>query len=199
MTDPVCRPKNVAAGALVVTAISLGAIAPAQAGDGPVASTTGTVTQSVVREPLATGSAERDQFEAKVIRLTNRARAKPRRCGDRWMRPAKRVRWDPQLGAAAHAHSADMATKDYFSHTSPSGATAFDRIRLAGYQYRAAGENIAAGRSLATPRDVVKTWLRSPGHCRNLMKRTYRDIGVGLSTGPGEWHVYWAQVFGRSL
>ncbi|MDM7855464.1 CAP domain-containing protein [Cellulomonas alba] len=40
-----------------------------------------------------------------------------------------------------------------------------------------AGENLA--RAAATPDDVVKAWLQSPGHRSNLLDPTYHEIGVG--------------------
>jgi uncharacterized protein YkwD len=90
-----------------------------------------------------------------------------------------------------------MATKDYFSHYSKSGKSPFQRMRAAGYRYRAAGENIAAGRSLASPEAVVKAWLKSPGHCKVIMNGKYKELGVGRVEGPGRWSVYWTQNFGR--
>ncbi len=143
------------------------------------------------------GSAARDSFEKKVLRLTNKARRKGQRCGGTWMRPTGKVRWNRKLARSANAHSVDMATKDYFSHYSKSGASPFTRIRRAGYRYRAAGENIAAGRSLASPQAVVRAWLRSPGHCKVLMNPTYTHLGVGRVVGAGRYQVYWTQNFGR--
>ena len=69
-------------------------------------------------------------------------------------------------------------------------------MRAAGYSYRAAGENIAAGRSLADPAAVVRAWLKSPGHCRVIMNGKYKELGVGRVEGPGKWGVYWTQNFG---
>jgi uncharacterized protein YkwD len=147
--------------------------------------------------PTLSGTAARDAFEREVLRLTNKARKKSRKCGSKRMKKAKRLRWNKTLAATAHAHSADMATRDYFSHYSPDGRSPFKRIRAAGYRYRSAGENIAAGRSLASPKAVVRAWLKSPGHCRVLMNRKYRHLGVGRVEGAGKWTVYWTQNFGR--
>jgi uncharacterized protein YkwD len=142
------------------------------------------------------GSAEQDGFEAEVLRLTNEARSQSRRCGGKKYRAVRPVSWSPTLAASANAHSADMATSDYFSHYSPSGKSPFERMREAGYRYRAAGENIAAGRSLADPAAVVDAWLKSPGHCKVIMNGKYKELGVGRVEGAGKWHVYWTQNFG---
>ena len=89
-----------------------------------------------------------------------------------------------------------MATADYFSHYTPSGRSPFERMRAAGYSYRAAGENIAAGRSLSDPAAVVQAWLKSPGHCRVIMNGKYKELGIGRVEGSGKWGVYWTQNFG---
>jgi uncharacterized protein YkwD len=38
------------------------------------------------------------------------------------------------------------------------------------------GENIAAGQM--TPEEAVAGWLRSPGHCANLMNGGYSEMAV---------------------
>lgn len=134
--------------------------------------------------------------QAHVLALTNQARGAGARCGDQWYPATGSLRWDARLGAAALRHSRDMARRDYFDHTSPQGMTAFDRIRAAGYRYRWAGENIAAGRSLASPAAVVAAWLASPAHCRVLMNPAYTEVGVARAAGPGDYSTYWTQALG---
>ena len=59
---------------------------------------------------------------------------------------------------------------------------------LAGHLSRwAFGENLAWGKgSRGTPRAFVKAWMASPGHRANILRRDFRDIGVGFSAGtPG--------------
>ncbi len=145
----------------------------------------------------ATGSPRMSKREAAVLRLTNKARSHSRMCGTTRMQAAPPLRWNRKLARSAYRHSADMATRDYFSHNALSGLSPFDRIRATGYTYRVAGENIAAGQSLVTARAVVRAWLDSPSHCRNLMLPGYRHLGVGRSRGPGSWGIYWTQNFGR--
>jgi uncharacterized protein YkwD len=142
------------------------------------------------------GSGDQDGFEAEALRLTNEARAHSRKCGGKRMKAVRPVSWSGLLAATANAHSADMATADYFSHHTPSGRSPFDRMRAAGYSYRAAGENIAAGRSLSDPAAVVQAWLNSPGHCRVIMNGKYKELGIGRVEGRGKWGVYWTQNFG---
>ena len=89
-----------------------------------------------------------------------------------------------------------MATNDYFSHTSLDGRTFSQRIQDAGYAGGfPQGENIAAGSS--TPQAVVNAWMASSGHCSNIMKGGYADIGVGYGFLAGSTYGhYWTQNFG---
>lgn len=104
--------------------------------------------------------------------------------------------WDDRLFAAARAHSDDMATQDYFSHTSLDGRTPGDRITAAGYPWNACGENIAAGYS--TPEAAMQAWMNSPGHRANILSSTFCDIGVGYAYAPPTtYQHYWTQDFGR--
>jgi uncharacterized protein YkwD len=98
----------------------------------------------------------------------------------------------PQLTAAAAAHSQDMATNNFFSHTGSDGSTPWDRIRRTGYSYRSAAENIAAG--YRTAEDVVQGWYNSAGHRQNMLNCNLREIGVAYADG-GSYGRYWTQVF----
>lgn len=54
-------------------------------------------------------------------------------------------------------------------------------------------ENIAAGQR--TAREVVNSWINSPGHYTNLMGAGYRKTGVGLGHTSAGYRLYWAQQF----
>lgn len=121
-------------------------------------------------------------MELRVVELANAERA-----ADGCDRP---LVVDDRLAQAAQAHSTDMSTRDYFSHTSPEGETFVDRATAAGYPSPAA-ENIARGQT--SPEQVMADWMNSAGHRTNILNCEYRTIGVGLDTRG--W--YWTQVFGR--
>jgi uncharacterized protein YkwD len=177
------------AAAVTLAAMSIAAV-PAEAR----AVTPSAVPPSIATAVAITGSAERDSFEARVLRLTNAARSHKRKCGGKRMKKARALVWSPVLASSANAHSADMAANDFFSHNSRSGASPFDRMRVAGYRHRPVGENLAAG--LRRPAAVMKAWLRSPGHCRAIMDRRTREIGIGRVAGSGKGSVYWTVDFG---
>lgn len=100
--------------------------------------------------------------------------------------------WNDELAAAARLHSADMARRDYFDHTSLDGRSPFDRMEAQGYG-RPGGENIAAGQR--SPESVMDSWMNSPGHRANILNCDYRALGVGIGKGGG-YGVYWTQNFG---
>ena len=95
----------------------------------------------------------------------------------------------PDLSSIAQGHACDMARRGYFSHTSPDGQSMMDRARRAGASGLCAmGENIAQGQSDVPT--VVASWMRSPGHRRNILDPEFRLVGFGR--GPD---AHWVQVF----
>jgi uncharacterized protein YkwD len=103
---------------------------------------------------------------------------------ERGMRPLGE---NSSLLRAAVAHSADMVSQRYFEHTGPSGTTMRDRL-FGTYVRRSQawtlGENIAwATGSEATPANIMASWMASPGHRANILRRAYREVGVGIVVG----------------
>ena len=126
-------------------------------------------------------------YENEVVRLTNAQRT-AKGC------PALRI--DERLRTAARAHSTDMVTRSFFSHTGSNGSTFVDREAAAGYPRRgASAENIAWG--YRTPKDVVTGWMNSSGHRANILNCGSVAVGVGLAYTNGG-AAYWTQDFGRS-
>jgi uncharacterized protein YkwD len=91
------------------------------------------------------------------------------------------------LRAAAEGHSAHMVGARFFSHDGPDGSDMADRILGAGYargQGWSLGENIAWGTGpLATAAGIHRAWMRSPGHKANILRRQFREIGIGIALG----------------
>ncbi|MFC4455825.1 CAP domain-containing protein [Deinococcus sonorensis] len=137
-------------------------------------------------------------FDQEVVRLTNRARAQGWDCTRQAPGgPAlSALALNDRLSEAARAQSVGMALGRYFAHVSAvDGSDPFQRIDATGYRGRAEAENIAAGQT--TPQQVVDAWLRSPGHCHNIMG-DYTEIGVAYAALQGSvYGQYWTQTFGR--
>ncbi|WP_226035070.1 SafA/ExsA family spore coat assembly protein [Aquibacillus saliphilus] len=118
--------------------------------------------------------------EHQVIQLTNQERAKQ---GLSALKPA----W--QMSRVARYKSEDMRDNNYFSHTSPTYGSPFTMMKDFGISYRSAAENIAKGQR--TPQEVVRAWMNSPGHRKNILNGNFTHIGVGY-TKDG---YYWTQMF----
>jgi uncharacterized protein YkwD len=105
------------------------------------------------------------------------------------------VRLDARLNRAASKHSTDMATNNYFSHTSRDGRPFVTRIKNEGYP-TPRSENIAAGRT--TAQATFTQWMNSSGHRRNILDCSAKDMGVGVATNSrSTYRTYWTQDFGR--
>jgi uncharacterized protein YkwD len=107
---------------------------------------------------------------------------------ERTKRGIQALRLNARLSRAAADHSSDMVKRHYFSHTSPSGRTFVDRIRRAGYLGAArswtVGENIDWGtKDYSTPAGAVYSWMHSPPHRANVLRRSFREIGIGVVPG----------------
>jgi uncharacterized protein YkwD len=135
------------------------------------------------------------RFEDETLLLTNQRRAMGAVCGDRTFGPALPLAMNAALRQAARDHSRDMGSRGYFDHGSPDGRSPDDRMRAAGWSGKSSGENIYGGPPTAAA--VVDGWMKSPGHCANLMSPGYRVIGVGYAEVKGSplGH-YWTQDFG---
>ena len=135
------------------------------------------------------------RFEDETLVLTNQRRAMGAVCGDRSFGPAAPLAMNAALRQAAREHSRDMGSRNYFDHTSLDGRSPDERMKAAGWSGRASGENIFGGPTTAAA--VVDGWMKSPGHCENMMNPGYRVIGVGYAEVPGsQLRHYWTQDFG---
>ncbi len=105
---------------------------------------------------------------------------------DRTTRGLVPVRIDSRLMAIARARSADMAAKNYFSHTQPDGRNVFDLISAQKITWYGAGEIIAWNNYPTFETSVAAAnnqWLDSPGHKAIVVSTTYNYVGVGLALG----------------
>ncbi len=134
-------------------------------------------------------------LQTEILTYVNQARSASCKCGTTTYPAAPALVLNDQLNSAATKHATDMATYNYFSHTGRDGSTPWARMTREGYVWRRAGENIAAGQP--TARAVVDGWLKSPGHCANIMNAGFKDLGVGYAYSVSSTYKrYWVQDFG---
>ncbi|MFE9648832.1 CAP domain-containing protein [Streptomyces sp. NPDC006365] len=120
--------------------------------------------------------------EAEVLKLVNQEREKA---------GCSPVTASGTLAKLAQAFSEDMAERDFFDHTDPSGATPWDRADVLGIA-NLGGENIARGQADAEA--VMEAWMNSPGHRANILNCDFKTLGVGAHfAAGGPW---WTQDFG---
>ncbi|RYD55235.1 MAG: CAP domain-containing protein [Sphingobacteriales bacterium] len=125
--------------------------------------------------------------EERLLKLVNDVRKAGCNCGSDYYPPVGTVSWNKQLEQAALDHSKYMSDKNTLSHTGANNTDPGQRITAAGYSWMTYGENVASG--YVDEEAVIKGWLNSPGHCKNIMNGKFVHIGVARS---GD---YWTQNF----
>ena len=84
------------------------------------------------------------------------------------------------LTSAASWQSRALARAGYLDHTSPDGSTLVDRLTRVRWRGVVAGEVLAVA---GAPGDAVAMWLQSPGHRENLLRPSFKTVGLGLARG----------------
>ena len=91
------------------------------------------------------------------------------------------LRSDDRLVAAAEDRMRDMEEMEYWAHVSPDGRSPFGWLKLRGYLFEYAGENLAAG--FETAELLVSSWMESKGHRENILSPMYKDCGIAVIEG----------------
>jgi len=145
--------------------------------------------------------------QKKLLDAINKERSQSRTCGERGTFPAvPRLTWNDKLHSSALEHVTDLAYSNTFSHDGSGTkyditgqgkpSKFYERIVQNGYQnYYSVGENIAGGQR--SVEEVMKAWMASPGHCVNIMKSTYTQVGIAIIIkADSDYQIYWGQNFG---
>jgi uncharacterized protein YkwD len=83
---------------------------------------------------------------------------------------------EPRLQRSALALAAELAERDALSHVDAHGHMLAERLRAAGVQPSSAAENLGAGQPSFDA--VLRDWLASPEHCRNVMDAAFTQVGL---------------------
>lgn len=122
------------------------------------------------RELRASTTLSAAEFASRLIARTN-ARREARGC--------RALRSRADLTLAARQHSTRMAEARQLSHQLVGEAGLGTRVTRAGYtDWRIVAENLAWGQ--ATPAEVFRAWLHSPGHRANIDNCRLRHLGIGV-------------------
>jgi uncharacterized protein YkwD len=121
-----------------------------------------------------------------LLRLVNEARTNGCQCGTEYIPPVDIVSWNEMLERAAKVHSEDMFSKRFLSHIGSDGSNPQERLMRQAYIVKGSGENVASG--YIDEKSVFQGWMRSPGHCRNIMRASVKYIGIARAGN------YWTMV-----
>jgi uncharacterized protein YkwD len=143
-------------------------------------------------------------LEKKIHTLVNEERKKQGLSG---------LKWNERLNRAARAHSADMASRNFFSHETPEKENFGDRYRRfraecrlrVGSRVHMGGENISQDNLFESvtyrngipsykwktsdeiAESVVRRWMTSPNHRKNILAPHWKTEGIGVAvSGKGE-------------
>jgi uncharacterized protein YkwD len=96
------------------------------------------------------------------------------------------------LAAAARQHSAEMASRGYFGHSSANGSTFSRRIArfypMGNHRYWSVGENLLWSSRELNAAAALTIWLNSSKHRKIMLMARWREVGVGavqVGSAPG--------------
>ncbi|WP_297407857.1 CAP domain-containing protein [uncultured Cetobacterium sp.] len=124
-------------------------------------------------------SFSKDQIQ--ILKLVNKERV------TRGLTPLK---LNKVLNQLANIKSNDMYKNNYFSHNSLVYGSPFDLMKQYNVKYMTAAENIAKGQD--TPDYVMKMWMKSKGHKKNILNPRFKEMGVSRDNFNNN---IWTQMF----
>jgi uncharacterized protein YkwD len=140
----------------------------------------------VVKTAASAEPSNLEPLEAELLAQVNRVRS------DHHLVPLVRR---SDLDRVALAHSIDMARRGYFSHQSPEGENAVNRLQQHGVtDMRLAAENLGKTTQSDPSAQIVRSWLQSPDHRSNLLAPALNFTGIGIAQGADGSLIY-TQVY----
>ena len=141
------------------------------------------------------GNCALSSVQQALLDAHNQARSVGRNCGSTFHAATAPLTWDCALAEISDEHNRDMGDNNFFSHTGSDGLQIGNRATNAGYSWQTVGENIAAGQRSVDA--VMQAWLDSPGHCVNIMRPQFKEMGSDLYNASGSTYpTYWTTAFG---
>jgi len=145
------------------------------------------------------------------LNAINQMRSKTRKCGKYGVCKATApLKWSDKLHYAASEHSFDMAKHSLTHHAGSGKATdvtgrkigrtskASERGIHHGYTYKKAfafAENVGAGQKNLP--EIIKAWMKSPGHCVNIMSPKFREMALSKADNKGSYYkTFWTLDLG---
>ena len=136
----------------------------------------------------ANASGSQSVIEAAIFNATNQIRQQ---------QGLPQFRSAPPADSLSRGHSNSMLNQRTLSHSGAQGRAQSSTASM-GIAYKGYGENVAydydAGSPGATADKIVKGWMNSPPHRKNILNRQATYLGVGTASGPNGV-VYATQLF----
>jgi uncharacterized protein YkwD len=129
---------------------------------------------------------ENTKDEITVADLTNQERKKDGKTA---------LTLNPALSKIARAHSENMAKQGKMEHKLDK-KDVFNRLDDAKFDYQVAGENIAFGPEGITMKTIMKLWMDSETHRKNILYKDFTEIGIGIARAKNG-DLYFTQVFAK--
>lgn len=117
-----------------------------------------------------------------MVTLVNQARAQA---------SLKPLTANKELTNVANLKAADMVSKNYFNHNSPTYGSPFDMMKKYNVAYLYAGENLALNQNVNAAQQAL---MNSPGHKANILGKDFTQIGIGIAKKSDGSKVY-VQMF----
>lgn len=114
------------------------------------------------------------------------------------------LKMNSKLVAAAHTHNLAMAKANKLSHQLNGEAALGSRVSAAGYRWSSVGENVAYNSSrsqsgvLAVQKAMYNEKPPDDGHRRNILSKTYVDVGIDVINDSVHGKVWLVTDFGKS-
>ena len=109
------------------------------------------------------------------------------------------LRWSGAIAEQARHHSQRMLDRKFFSHIDPQFGDPSNRLSSAGIGWRTCGENIYEeyGFGEDPVRSAIQSWLRSPGHRKNMLSGAFTHTGVGVAVSAHNGYTITQMFVGR--
>ncbi len=149
------------------------------------------------------------------LKAVNDARSQTQDCGTKGIKaPVLALKWNDALYLAAAEHNEDMLTSNIIDEHHRGSGTDSDytkvvqslnhasyfqeRIENNGYKnWSTLLENLTVGDEINDSKKAVEKWLKSDGHCANLMDPDVTEMGMAYKhQDDAKYKNYWTQDFG---
>jgi uncharacterized protein YkwD len=151
-------------------------------------------TSSKTTTQSSSGYATRSDWANAVLDELNAERAR---------HDLRALKMNSDLVSAAHKHNLAMAKANTLSHQLEGEAALGSRVSAAGYRWSAVGENVAYnGRRsedgvLAVQKAMYNETPPNDGHRKNILSKTYVDVGIDVISDSVHDKVWLVTDFGR--